>query len=86
MEDTLELAKNLEALGVSHISLHARFPSAKKRRHGAAKLEHVKELVDALIVPVLSNGNVRSFQDLSTNLEYTGASGLMVGEELMRNP
>ena len=86
VEDTVELAKRLEAAGVSHIALHARFPSAKNRRHGAAKLEHVKDLAAALSIPVLSNGNVRCFGDLAANLQSTGAAGLMVGEELMRNP
>lgn len=86
VEETLELARRLEAAGISHIALHARFPSAKHRRHGAAKLEHVKELAANLDIPVLSNGNVRCFADLAANLESTGAAGLMVGEELMRNP
>lgn len=86
VEETTELALRLEALGVAHIALHARFPSAKRRRHGAAKLEHVKELASVLTIPVLSNGNVRSFEDLASNMGVTGAAGLMVGEELMRNP
>ena len=86
VEATVQLAKRLEAIGVSHITLHARYPSAKHRRHGPAKLEHVKELVEVLNIPVLSNGNVGCYDDLSANRSLTGAAGLMVGEELMRNP
>lgn len=84
--DTIELCKRLESLGVSHITLHARFPSAKHRRHGPAKLEHVRELVEALSIPVVSNGNVRCQADLAANLAFTKAAGLMIGEELLRNP
>lgn len=86
VEATVEVAKRLEAAGVSHIALHARFPSAKHRRHGAAKLEHVQKLASALAIPVLSNGNVRCRDDLTANMHITGAAGLMIGEELMRNP
>lgn len=86
VDDTLALAKRLEAIGVSHIALHARYPSAKRRRHGPAKLEHVNELAESLAIPVLSNGNVRCCEDLASNLKLTNAAGLMVGEELMRNP
>ena len=86
VSDTLELAQRLEAVGISHIALHARFPSAKHRRHGPAKLEHVKELAESLNIPVLSNGNIRCHADLSSNLAITESAGLMVGEELMRNP
>lgn len=86
VEDTIILAKKLEEIGISHIALHARYPSTRRRRHGAAKLEHVRELVEHLTIPVISNGKVRSYEDLAVNLKTTGAAGLMVGEELMRNP
>jgi tRNA-dihydrouridine synthase 1 len=46
----------------------------------------VARLKDRLRVPVISNGNVRLFDDLQANLNFTGADGLMVGETLLGNP
>ncbi|KAF5371731.1 hypothetical protein D9758_003440 [Tetrapyrgos nigripes] len=85
---TLEFAERLEASGSSWITLHARTVSARRRRQGAADLSEVKRLKDSdkLHVPVISNGNVRVYTDLTQNLEYTGADGLMVGETLLGNP
>ncbi|KAF6741216.1 hypothetical protein DFP72DRAFT_297435 [Ephemerocybe angulata] len=83
---THELAQRLEAQGASWITLHARTVSSKRRRQGAADLDVVKDLKTQLTIPTISNGNVRSFDDLERNLLHTGADGLMVGETLLGNP
>jgi len=83
---TIELAKRLEIQGASWITLHARTVSARRRRQGAADLNVVKELKMHLNVPTISNGNVRVHTDLQSNLAFTGADGLMVGETLLGNP
>jgi tRNA-dihydrouridine synthase 1 len=83
---TLALASNLEASGAAFLALHARHPSARRRRQGAADLSVVKTLVEAIGVPVVSNGNVRTWDDVLQNVEYTGAGGIMVGETLLANP
>jgi tRNA-dihydrouridine synthase 1 len=43
-------------------------------------------LANGLDIPVVSNGNVRTWNDVQENLSYTGASGVMVGETLLGNP
>ena len=86
MGKTAELAYRLQNQGASWITLHARTVSARRRRQGAADLSVVKELKAQLEVPVISNGNVRTFSDLQTNLDWTGADGVMVGETLLDNP
>jgi len=83
---TAELAQRIEAAGASWVTLHARTVSARRRRQGAADLTEVARLKDHLRVPVISNGNVRLFDDLQANLNFTGADGLMVGETLLGNP
>ncbi|KAJ7204711.1 tRNA-dihydrouridine synthase [Mycena pura] len=83
---TLDLAERLEACGISWLTLHARTVSAQRRRHGAADLSQIKRLKDNLRLPVISNGNVRVYSDLTANLRATGADGLMVGETLLGNP
>ncbi|KAL0959840.1 hypothetical protein HGRIS_011516 [Hohenbuehelia grisea] len=83
---TIDLGLSLEACGASWVALHARTISARNRRKGAADLSVVKNLKEALTIPVVSNGNVRQWQDLQKNLEVTGADGVMVGETLLGNP
>ncbi|KAL7006979.1 hypothetical protein EMMF5_003563 [Cystobasidiomycetes sp. EMM_F5] len=86
VNETVTLARLLEQAGASYITLHARFPSANRRRHGPAQLEYVSALKGAVQIPVVSNGNVRAVKDISANLLSTGADGIMVAEELLRNP
>ncbi|KAI9510287.1 FMN-linked oxidoreductase [Russula earlei] len=83
---TLTLARHLQASGSAFVALHARHPSARRRRQGAADLSVVKDLAEGLDIPVISNGNVRTWDDVLHNKDYTGASGVMVGETLLGNP
>ena len=81
------LASRLAAQGASWITLHARHVSARRRRAGAADLSVVKDLVErGLGIPVVSNGNVRTWEDIALNRRETGADGVMVGETLLANP
>ncbi|KAH9925861.1 FMN-linked oxidoreductase [Epithele typhae] len=80
------LGARLEAAGASWLTLHARQVSARRRRQGAADLAYVGALRSAVHVPVVSNGNVRTWEDIGRNLEETKADGVMVGEELLANP
>lgn len=86
VSSTFTLATNLQASGAAFLALHARHPSARRRRQGAADLSVVKSLVEGLDIPVISNGNVRTWNDVLHNKNYTGASGVMVGETLLGNP
>ena len=87
VEYTLPFAGRLALAGSSWITLHARFgASTRKRRHGPADLSQVKLLKEGLQVPVISNGNVRTYEDVVQNHEFTRADGIMVGETLLGNP
>lgn len=83
---TLDLAKRLEACGASWITLHPRTVSARRRRQGAADLNEVKRLKDHMNIPIISNGNVRVWDDIQDNIMFTGADGVMIGESLLENP
>jgi len=83
---TTELGRVLEHAGASRVTLHARHVSARRRRQGAADLDAVRDLKATLGIPVVSNGNVRTYADVVRNGAYTHADGLMVGEALLGNP
>ncbi|KDQ58422.1 hypothetical protein JAAARDRAFT_176349 [Jaapia argillacea MUCL 33604] len=83
---TLQLAHKLEGAGSKWITLHARSVCARRRRKGAANLDEVRKLMGGVGIPVVSNGNVRCWEDVQKNKEETGAGGIMVGETLLGNP
>lgn len=83
---TVEFAALLEQAGASWVTLHARHVSARRRRQGAADLDVVRTLKAALRIPVVSNGNVRTWEDVQRNKDETQADGIMVGESLLGNP
>jgi len=87
---TVDFAVRLARAGARIVTLHARHRGrTNARRDGAAELECVRHVADALRplgVPVFSNGNVRCAQDAVSNLAETGAAGVMVAEELLRDP
>lgn len=99
-EQTPQLAVTLARAGSSLVTLHPRFASSVRRRKGLADLEQVVHVREALqaegllrsvdqpqgATAVVSNGNVRCWDDVGTNLALTGASGVMVGETLLENP
>ena len=91
VEETIAFVRLLSSAGASMITIHGRYRGCEsQRRQGAADLEHVRAVVQSLrataVCPILTNGNVACSGDVTRNLEYTGADGIMVAEELLRNP
>ncbi|CAK9031320.1 unnamed protein product [Durusdinium trenchii] len=82
-----DYALRLQAAGCALLAVHGRrLESAKERRGGAADLATVSKLKAVLQIPVLSNGNVKSAEDVERNLAFTQCDGIMVAEQLLRDP
>jgi tRNA-dihydrouridine synthase 1 len=88
LADTLAFAAQLREAGVALLAVHARYRgSATRRRDGAAHLEAVRAIRDALPdLPLLSNGNVRDAADVLDALRTTGADGVMSAEGALDDP
>ncbi len=80
----LELGRICQNEGVDAVAMHAR--TAKQMYRGEATWEHVGRLKEALSIPVLGNGDVRTADDALRMLRETGCDGVLVGRGATRNP
>eukprot|EP01034_Spumella_vulgaris_P021403 gene21403-27433_t len=93
IEESITLCKQLVAAGAALIAVHGRYrvnlvgrdgPGA---RDGAAHLDQIKDIRLAVPdVPIITNGNVKDWNDVQQNMEFTGANGVMSAEGLLDNP
>ena len=80
----LDLAKMLESVGVAAITLHGR--TKVQMYSGTANWDYIREVKQALSIPVIANGDVFSGQDAARILRYTGADGVMIARGVFGNP
>jgi len=66
------------------LTVHAR--TVKEMYRSAVHYEFVSRAVEALLCPVLANGNIYSAHKAEEVLRQTGAQGLMIGRGAIRNP
>lgn len=79
-----ELAKRLEAVGAAALCFHPRV--APDRRARAVNLAHLREVVRAVSVPVLGNGNLQAPQDLAAMWDAGGCAGFSIGRLAVARP
>ncbi|OON15004.1 dihydrouridine synthase, partial [Opisthorchis viverrini] len=89
---TVELIRRLAAMGVDWITLHARTPS--QRSSDPASWDVVREVVMSSVkhaitgdpIPIVLNGDVRTFLDGQRAHEHTGCHGVMAARGLLSEP
>src|SRR5579862_7368270 len=79
-----ELARRFQDAGAQMITLHARF--AKQGFEGEADWKLIEQLREAVTVPLVGNGDVKSPEDAVRMLRTTGCDGVMVGRLAISNP
>ena len=82
--NVVELAKRAEAAGVDAITVHGRTREQFYRGH--ADWEKIGEVRRAVSIPVIANGDVRTYDDLDRIREITGCEAVMVGRAAQGNP
>ncbi|HOX92573.1 MAG TPA: tRNA-dihydrouridine synthase family protein, partial [Spirochaetales bacterium] len=80
----LEFCQGLCDAGADYLVLHPRLANQKFRRLG--KWSSVATMARALPVPLIGNGDVRSYDDYARAVGEYGASGVMIGREAVRRP
>ncbi len=76
MGDTLELARRLERCGVDALAVHARLVA--DRSSVECLLDCVRDVVGAVGVPVVHNGDVFLYEDIARARARTGAQAVMI--------
>lgn len=80
----VEIAKLCEDSGADYIAVHGRTKAGKYK--AAVDYDAIKEIVDAVNIPVLANGDIDTPQKAKWVLEHTGAAGIMVGRGAVGRP
>lgn len=82
--NAVEIAKVCEASGASAITIHGR--TRKQGYSGNVDLDIIKDVVKAVNIPVIGNGDIKSAIDAKKMLDYTGCAAVMIGRGALGNP
>ena len=79
-----DLARRAEAAGVRMITIHGR--TRCQFYKGQANWDAIGQVVDAVDIPVLANGDIVNAETARTALAASGAAGVMVGRGAQGKP
>jgi nifR3 family TIM-barrel protein len=80
----VELARMAESCGLSAVALHAR--TREQGYSGNARWEWISSVKQAVKIPVIGNGDVRSPEDACAIVAQTGCDAVMIGRMAPANP
>ena len=80
----VELARMAESCGLAAVALHAR--TREQGYSGNARWEWIAAVKDAVKIPVIGNGDIRSPEDACAMVTQTGCDAVMIGRTAPSNP
>ncbi|EYC25587.1 hypothetical protein Y032_0011g1289 [Ancylostoma ceylanicum] len=85
-KQTLEYAHRLVEAGATMLTVHGRTREMKGVDTGLADWSRIRQVVEAVDVPVVANGNIQMPGDVERCLAATGAAAVMSAEGILYNP
>jgi tRNA-dihydrouridine synthase B len=80
----VDLARLAQESGLNAVALHAR--TREQGYAGQARWEYIGAVKDAIRIPVIGNGDIRSPEDACTMVAETGCDAVMIGRAAPANP
>ncbi len=82
--NAVEIAKRVEQAGAKAIAIHAR--TRAQGYSGKADWNIIKQVKEAVQIPVIGNGDIKSAKDAQRMLDETGCDAIMIGRGVLGNP
>ncbi len=80
----IEIAKIVEDSGADFLAVHGRTRAGKFKAE--VDYDAIKEIKEAISIPVIANGDIDSYDKAKWVLEHTGTDGVMIGRGAVGAP